>query len=83
MSGNAYELYDWGGIFLSAMDSPINVYKYGSGAEDTGDLIDCLRVKTDRSNEISFFDFGEAGNDTRVRQAEVDAAFEMTTTLGE
>ena len=83
MSGDAYELYDWGGIFVSAMNSPINIYKYGSGVEDTGDFIGCLRVKNSKSQDIQFFDFGVAGNDTRVRQAEIDAAFEMMTTLGE
>lgn len=80
MSGeNAYTIKDWGGIFMAAMEAPINVYKYGDG----GALIGCLRVKQDRTNQIKHFDFGVAQNNTRVRQAEVDARFELTTSLGE
>jgi len=79
MNGDAYTLNEWGGLFMNAMDTPINIYKYG----DDGSFIDCLRVKLDRNNEIKFFDFGTALNETRVHQAEIDATFEMTTTLGE
>jgi len=78
-SQNAYLIKDWGGIFVEAMESAISVYKYGDGDA----LIDCLRVKLGRSDHIDFFDFGIVNNDTRIRQAEVDATFEMTTTLGE
>jgi len=78
-STNAYAIDDWGGIFMEAMENPINVYRYGDG--DT--FLGCLRVKLDGRNEIGYFSFGEAGNDTRIRQAEVDASFEMTTDLGE
>lgn len=83
MTGDAYKINEWAGIFMSAMDTPINVYKYGEESEDTGDFIGCLRVKTGRNDDVGFYDFGTALNDTRVHQAELDATFEMMTTLGE
>jgi len=79
MSGDAYAVEKWGGIFMEAMDAPINIYKYG----DDNSFIGCLRVELGKGNEISFFDFGIANNDTRVHQAEIDASFKMTTTLGD
>jgi len=74
-SQNAYLLEEQGGIFISAMDARIPVYRYGDG--DT--LLGCLRVKLDRSHEIQFFNFGTLENNTRVRQGAIDATFEMTT----
>lgn len=75
--GSAYEIVQWGGIFQDALLSPIPVYKYGDGADDTGALIGCLRHKKNRRDQAKLFHFGQMDRTDRVQQSELDAVLEM------
>jgi hypothetical protein len=75
--GDAYEIIQWGGIFQDALLSPIPVYKYGNGADDTGLLLGCLRHKKNRRDQAKLFHFGQMDRTDRVRQSELDAVLEI------
>jgi hypothetical protein len=80
ISGNAYEIIQWAGIFQSAMLDPIPVYKLGNGADDTGHLIGCLRNKKSRYDMVKVYHFGQSDITDRVSQSEVDAIYEFDVT---
>lgn len=79
-TGNAYEIVQWSGVFQKEMLEPIPVYKNGTGAQDTGDLIGCLRPKGDRNYAVKLFHFGQVDMTDRVRQSELDCIYEMDVT---
>jgi len=72
---NAYSIIDWCGAFQESMLDPIPVYKYGTGPQDTGQWIGCLRVKN--NTQVNVFHFGQVNKTDRIRQSELDAVFEM------
>jgi len=74
---NAYDLIQWTGAFASAMLDPIPIYKKGSGADDDGSFISCLRIAKDKKEAARVYHFGQLDKDTPVRQSEVDAVFSM------
>lgn len=77
MTGSAYKIVNWAGILANEMLEPIPVYKYGSGVDDDGSLVDCLRIKRNRTDSVKIFHYGQVSRTDRVRQSEVDAAYEM------
>ena len=83
MTGNAYEIIQWGGVLQEEMLEPIPVYKYGDGPKDTGQLLGCLRVKGEKRNKVQLYNFGQMNTTDRVRQSELDAVYEMWLTTEE
>jgi hypothetical protein len=77
MTGNAYEIFDWCGILAKEMQNPIPIYKYGNGVDDDDSLIGCLRVKKNSKDSVKVWHFGQIHKTDRVRQSEIDAAYEM------
>jgi hypothetical protein len=78
VSADAFDLIQWTGVFAAAMLEPIPIYKKGTGAEDDDSLVGCIRVKKGRNEAVRVYHFGQIEKDTRVRQSEVDAVFDMT-----
>lgn len=74
---NAFDLIQWTGVFANEMQKPIPIYKKGSGAQDDGTLVGCLRVDKGKNETVRIYHFGQLDKDTRVRQSEVDAVFDM------
>jgi len=74
-SADVFDLIQWTGVFANAMQEPIPIYKKGTGAEDDGSLIGCLRVHRGRNEAVRIWHFGQLDKDTRVRQSEVDAVY--------
>ena len=77
MAGSAYELVQWCGILQDAMLEPIPIYKYGDGADDTQELIGCLRVKDGKYDAVKLYHFGQMSRTDRIRQSEIDGIYEM------
>ena len=73
---NAYTIVQWGGIFQEALLAPIPIYKLGAGPDDTGDLIDCLKIR----KAVSLYHFGQVSKADRVRQSELNAVLELWVT---
>lgn len=80
ISGDAYEIIRWAGIFQSAMLEPIPVYKLGNGPDDTGHFIGCLRTKKNRYEMVRVYHFGQSDMTDRVSQSEIDAIYEFDVT---
>ena len=72
----AYAIVGWAGRFQRVMLSPIPIYKLGSGADDDGTLIGCLRV-AGPTGEVRIFHLGQISNTDRLRQSIVDAEYIM------
>lgn len=79
-SADAFDLIQWTGVFADAMLEPISIYKKGSGVEDDNSLVGCLQVDKGRNEAVRVYHFGQLDKDTRVRQSEVDAVFNMDYT---
>lgn len=78
MSGaDAFDLIQWTGVFAQAMMAPIPIYKKGTGDDDDGSLVGCLRTGKGKNEMVRIFHFGQIKPDTRVRISEVDAVFSM------
>ena len=81
MTGSrAYEIINWCGILSDEMNSPIPIYKYGDGAEDDDSLINCLRIRKNKSDSVKIYHFGQVSKTDRVRQSEIDAVYDMDVT---
>jgi hypothetical protein len=76
-SADAYKLIQWTGEFAAEMLEPIPIYKYGTGLEDDGTLIGCLRVDKGRNEAVKVYHFGQLDKDTAIRQSVVDAVYTM------
>jgi len=73
---DAYTMVQWGGIFQEALLDSIPIYKLGTGADDTGLLLGCLKIK----KAASLYHFGQVSRVDRVRQSELDSVLEMELT---
>ena len=78
VSADAFDLIQWTGVFAAEMLEPIPINKKGTKPEDDGSLIGCIRVKKGRNEAVRVYHFGQIDKETRVRQSEVDAVFDMT-----
>ena len=78
---NAYSSIAWGGKLLSAMMDPIPVFKYGTGAADTGALVGCLTQRMGISEPARLINYGQVSVDARIRQSAVAGQFEMFVSL--
>lgn len=78
MSGaDAFDLIQWTGVFAQKMMEVIPIYKKGTGADDDGSQIGCLRIDKGKNEMVRIFHFGQIKPDTRVRISEVDAVYSM------
>lgn len=75
---DAFDLIQWTGVFSNEMLEPIPIYKKGTGVEDDGTLVGCIRVPERKSEAVRIYHFGQLDKDTRVRMSEVDAVYGMT-----
>lgn len=78
VSADAFDLIQWTGVFANAMLQPIPIYRKGSGADDDDTLVGCLQVHKGRNDAVRVFHFGQLDKDTRIRQSEMDALYDMT-----
>jgi len=78
VSADAFDLIQWTGVFANVMLQPIPIYRKGSGVEDDDTLIGCLQVHKGRNDAVRVFHFGQLDKDTRIRQSELDALYDMT-----
>ncbi len=74
---NVYDLQTWCGVIQEAMDGPIYVYKYGGEPGDDEAYVGCLRPRTGRYETNRVLSFGQISRVDRVRQAMIDARYEM------
>lgn len=76
-NADAFDLIQWTGVFAEPMLEPIPIYKKGDGVEDDDTLVGCIQVKKGRHEAVRIYHFGQIDKDTRIRQSEVDALFNM------
>jgi len=75
----AYRMQEMMGIFHEAMADKIDIYKYGTGVDDTQAYFECLRLKNDELREpVRTSDFGQIEATTRVRQGSVEGHYRVT-----
>lgn len=78
MDDDRHTMYRLAGEFQSAMAGPIPIHNYGNQPDDTGDeLIGCLRLRGRNSDGVELFNFGQVEKTDRVKQAIVNARYEM------
>jgi hypothetical protein len=74
---DAYGIARLGGKFEQAMTERIPIYKYGPDVGDDDSLIDCLTQRRGKAEAIKLFHFGQISRTDRIRQAVIDARYEM------
>jgi hypothetical protein len=74
---NIYDLQSWCGIIQSAMNGPINIYKYGGEVGDGGTRIGCLRILQGRNEANRVMHFGQVSRVDRIRESMIDGRFIM------
>ncbi len=73
---NAYDVYSWAGVFQGEMlNSPLPIYRYGSGVEDDQTLIGCLEPDNKAKSNIRVASYGMVDKDYRVKQVSVNGKF--------
>jgi hypothetical protein len=73
----AYDITTWCGVIQTAMEGPINVFRYGSEEGDDQAWIGCLIPRQGRNNSNRVIHFGQISRVDRVRQSEVDGRLKM------
>jgi len=76
-SKNRYDLETLVGLFMEYTDTPIPVYRLGTGVEDDATLIECLKPRRELSNAVRSVFFGQIDQDELMTQAQIDARYEM------
>ncbi len=79
---NRHLLLTNAGLFHSAMDRPLKVYKYGDGAEDDDSYLGCLVPRSGKNDTIRVIHFGKVDPTDKIRQSVIDARYEMYLTKG-
>ncbi len=74
---NRHAILTNAGLFHSAMDQPLKVYKYGGGAEDDDSYLGCLVPRSGKNDTIRVIHFGKVDPTDKIRQSVVDARYEM------
>ena len=74
---NRHVLLTNAGLFHSAMDGAIQVYKYGSAVGDDSSHLGCLVPRSGKNDTIRVIHFGKVDSTDKVRQSVVDARYEM------
>ena len=76
---NYHRIYDDMGK-VASMFTTVNLYKYGTGSEDTQEHFGCLLLlqDTQNRNRIQINNFGQVDPKTRLTQATVEGHYEIT-----
>ena len=77
---DAYKLDEVLGVFHTAMDQPIEIFKRGDGPDDDDSSIGCLHPLGERSTPIRVLDFGEVDPVDHIRQGMVTGTYEIELT---
>lgn len=77
-----YTLVQATGLFQSAMDAAIAVYRYGANPGDDESLVGCLSPLSGKRDAVRVYHFGQINTTDGLRQSMVDAKYvmEITTT---
>jgi len=74
---NRYTFTQLAGIFQSAMDAAIAIYRYGSQSGDDETLVGCLSPLSGRQDAVKVFHFGQVNETDGLRQSMIDAKYVM------
>ncbi len=73
---NAFSIQEWTGIFQASMvNDALQIFRYGTGAEDDDTLIGCLEPDPGFKNNIQVVTYGQVDKDLRIKQASVNGRF--------
>ena len=72
---NNYDILQKIGIFQSAMDAPVPIYKYGGLEGDDESCIGVMQPRNKRGDAVRVMHFGQADLTNRIKQALVDARY--------
>lgn len=73
-----YRLHEIGGVMQAALDSRIEVRRYGTGPDDDQGLLGCLSPNLlSPKDSVKLFHFGHVNETDRVQQAAVDCKYAM------
>ncbi len=76
-SKNRYTILINAGLFHTAMDQAIKVYKYGNEVGDDDSLLGCLIPRSGKNDTIRVIHFGKVDPTDKLKQSAVDARYEM------
>ena len=65
------------GLIHEAADTAIPIRRYGTGVDDDGTLLGCLRPRSERNDSIRVIHFGQLNNTDRLKQGQVDGRYIM------
>ena len=65
------------GLIHEFADTYIPINRYGDGVDDTGDLLGCLRPRSEKNDSIRIIHFGQLNNTDRLKQGQVDGRYVM------
>lgn len=82
-SENAYDLQTWCGVFQSAAQGPIDVYRWGNEIVDDQTYAFCLVPRKSKFDAIRVLHFGQIGKVDRIRQSMVDVRYEAYITTSD
>jgi len=74
---NRHAILTNAGLFHSAMDQAILIYKYGSTLVDDDSYLGCLVPRSGKNDTIRVLHFGKVDPTDKVKQSVVDARYEM------
>lgn len=65
------------GLFHEFADTDIPILRYGTGVDDDGLLLGCLRPRNDKNDSVRVLHFGQINRVDRIKQGQVDARYIM------
>lgn len=65
------------GLIHEFADTYIPIFRFGTGVDDTGTLLGCLRPRSDKNDSIRVIHFGQVNETDRVKQGQVDGRYVM------
>ena len=74
---DAYTLERNVGFIHEFADTSIPIRKYGSGVDDDGSLLGCLRPRSAKNDSVRIIHFGQLNTVDRLKQAQVDGRYFM------
>ncbi len=77
ISDNDYRIFDLAGIFASAADNDICVFKYGDSIQDDQSLIGSLQLFPSSNNRIETIHYGIIAAESQQKRSSVEANYVM------
>lgn len=77
ISDDVYKIYRLAGIFASAADNDICVYKYGDRDEDDQSMIGSLQLFPSNTNKIDVVHYGIISPESQQERSSVEATYTM------